>query len=134
MTVIANRDFVCVERVNDNPVAIHIVHKPTPVQNGFYRQTCSFDAFRRRQVNLVHKCFQKRIPIPRWFYCEFKADWEFMYEHNKKTLTELTGKSWDEFAGVPRIEHDNVWTFYKAIGYDYKIKKFVGNTINAKSN
>lgn len=118
------RDFVLVERNGKTPVAIHIVHKPTVYDGGFYRQTTSFEAFRRHQSKIFSRWLKKRESIGHWFYGDFRNHWEFHYEVNKRSMSKITGKDWDEFRGVPRVEHENVWAFYKAIHWDYKRKKF----------
>jgi hypothetical protein len=34
-------------------------------------------------------------------------------------------ESFDFFDEAPIVEHDSVWDFYKAVGYDYKKKKYL---------
>jgi hypothetical protein len=75
----------------------------------FYRQGTSFNAFFKRSDRNKHKGFL------------YYAKWEDDYLFERKLMKELGATPKDRI--IP--SYPSIWEFYKAIGYDYKKKKFI---------
>lgn len=81
---------------------------------GFYRATVSYDAFRNRENRRLYEANLRGIrDLPLRTSLGHEED---------NTL-------WQGFAyiGEPypqTVKHVNLWAFYKAIGYDYKRKRY----------
>lgn len=84
-------------------VAYHKFDLPNPGEQGFYRSTTSFNSF------FYSSKMRNRKGKTTLFYA--KDGEELMY--------------WGLEEGTPVIEYANIWDFYKAIGYDYKSKKYL---------
>lgn len=103
--------------MNNEDVAVHFVEKPTAGEHDFYRQTVSFNAFKERELEQFHKKWTKKLPTGRHFYWQSKEE----YESELCIMSALALR----VDGLPVYHHKSVWDFYKAIGYDYKKKRFV---------
>ena len=104
-----------VEYIDGVPVTIHITNKPnSPTEDGFYRETVSANAFRNFWTNDNTRKYRKGI-IP---HRKFRVRWEDEYLNDLKWECE-------DYTNVPLKAHFGVFNFYKAVGYDYKKKRFV---------
>lgn len=101
-------------------VAVHHVTVPTPTEQGFYRSTVSYSYFGQRELKRRFPTDKKtgaiytprKINNMRWCSVDWEPDkfgTRYQYERDK----------------VPHYDHDSIWDFYKAIGYDYKKKKYI---------
>lgn len=108
----------------------HVVTTPEVVEDGFYRQITSISAFRRREL-------MRRFPMdkdcrPLWTHeSAAKVEWCSVHtmddamsrwERDQEIAKRLEIPAPAELK--PIAEHDSIWKFYKAIGYDYKKKRY----------
>lgn len=88
---------------------------------GFYRACTSLSAFKRREgerLYKMHTIHKKWDVVGKRCHVQSEGD----YEMPRRLFLEATG---EEFNGpVPTFEHATVWDFYKAVGYNYKRKKY----------
>lgn len=106
---------VCLLWIDGTFKEIHNFVLPSPNEVGFYRQTTSYNAFRERSNKQHHK----------WYYEDQKK-----YDMPKRAhLCEVEDAKWwiEEFKENPQsvFHHATIWDMYKAIGYDYKKRRFV---------
>jgi hypothetical protein len=121
------RQYVFVERRDSKNVMIHIVTFPGLGLKGGYRAIVSLDSFRHRQLHRWnYKFYMKRKSCPLWFSGQIKWEWDHdreaslhAWNETKKKFPDLPEFP-DQYADVPVREHESVWAFYEAIGYDYK--------------
>lgn len=88
------------------PVRFFQIDLPAPLYEG-YKQVVSWNAFFHgtRRKNRNDKFLYTSYSYEEWPYYE--------------------GVFYDSQRKIPIIEVDNVWEFYKMIGYDYKTKKYL---------
>ena len=111
---------VVVEYNNDNwPIIRHDVIMPDFNEDEYYIQSISFGAFTRRMSEFC--CKNRRL----LYYYRDEESIRFE-EDGRARLIEQYGDKFREFkipSELPGVSHENVWEFYKYIGYDYKKKK-----------
>lgn len=100
-----------------------VINKPTPSEEGFYRQTVSIEAFRSRQ----HKRLQAK---QYWFYHEFQDEHDIGLSADRRLAT-LLGEAEYGVKLLPHVECSSVWDFYEKVGYNYKTKKFASADVGA---
>lgn len=85
-----------------SPNGKHISYHKFPLPNvgepGFYRQTVSYNAFRTKKRQYKGSIL---------YYAQDEED-----------------KFFPPIKSVPMFIHENIWEFYKAIGYDHKKNKY----------
>lgn len=101
---------------------IHVVRMPAYNEPGWYVQSISASAFRRRMQKRHIRTFKtadggwaaQAFAVSFWFRSEYRV------EHEERRKIEARFGV-DESADF--TEHASLWDFYKAIGYDYKKNK-----------
>jgi hypothetical protein len=84
--------------------------QPNYGEEGFYRQVGSFNAFfKSAKRRNTHDGFL--------YYPQDEEDYNFEFGLMRKLGANPKGKTC--------ITHPSIWEFYKAIGYDYKTKKYI---------
>jgi hypothetical protein len=114
-----------IRRSDSHHVQLHVLWLPFVTETGFYRQVTSFNAF-------FHSGKLKKHG-PNWSP-------EFLYRELDWEEFEIECNTWREHAGkydldpdacdwrkLPTTEHQSIWEFYEAIGYDYKSKRWWEN-------
>ena len=96
-----NKMFIVsvIDTYNNKHLGYHRFKLPEVGQPGFYRETTSYNAF----VNNEKRHWNGRI----LYYAQHESDMFREPEPN-----------------VPMTIHPNIWSFYKAIGFDYKKGKY----------
>ncbi len=115
--------FVIEQRENHREHAVH--HFVT--RN--FNEARSADWFGDRELERAYG--KKSKASGNWAEYAEALPYKFSVEHGyhymmDKTERELMGGD-GLYAGVPVIEHYNIFSFYDYIGYDYKKKKFAPN-------
>lgn len=101
------KSILAIEIVGNNKAVKH--HFSIGNEQGFiYRDTLSYNAFDNVQAKLCAK-----NPGGRFFHCVRGHELVAMHPIEK-----------EEIRYLPNKVHSSIWEFYKAIGYDYKKKKF----------
>lgn len=121
-------ELLVIERDQGNIIALHVIPRPNVGESGFYRITTSIEAFRTRELNRiyspgVYSCESIKL---RHFSCYVKEIWEAEQDATYAIMERLIGNPVTrETHGKPIFNHESIWTFYKAIGYDYKKRKYI---------
>lgn len=102
-------------------VRLHVLELPTMSDYGeFYRQTTSFTWF-------FHGRKRRNWSKTRHFHVSWWDEFEMQTKLNRKTMAEHCIRGLDD-TELPTTIHASLWDFYKAVGYDYKTKKWVEKT------
>lgn len=106
---------------NGKQHTLHIIHRPTVFEKGFYRQTTSFGAFINREKTASMKHTEEgRYCLGDWnpktWIISRNCD---KFSYDKHNLGPIPAEQWDI------VEHKSVWAFYRYIGYDYKKKRYL---------
>lgn len=105
----------------EEPAEIHWFWLPNFGEPRFYVTLCSWNWFRNREGGRLvawhdaRRAGKKAVVPERRSYCNIIEDNDPMY-HKEVEL-----KIYD---ALPTFEHATLWDFYKAVGYDYKRKKY----------
>lgn len=104
---------ICVFYVDEVPVSRHIIKEIKHNEKGFYRAATSMEAFTRREVDVFAEHYMSKKPL-------HKRTRIYDYDDyvNSVFIT-------DNVKNAPVFEHETIKDFYKAIGYDYKKKKYI---------
>lgn len=104
---------------------LHVIAVPEFNEPGFYRQVSSFDAFfmGTQQHNWNHNA-KRLYAAKRWGatgngWDEFNGECDRWLESSKRYgIQEMDSRN------LPRTDYPDVWSFYSAVGYDYKKKRY----------
>jgi hypothetical protein len=108
------------ERLHRIPVAV----RGTRDGNAQLR---SLGAFREREMGRRYPDEWVRLvydKVPHWFEVRWSFDW-LSDQQRYALLTDSYGDPFDPHAGAQVVDHESVWAFYLAIGYDYKKRRFI---------
>ena len=103
-----------IEYINNRPVAHH--HFPTAAKgDNAYRATISYNAFNTAQARQCKRdCMARRF----WPLAPHDLRSIELMEDSMRRLGH-------EPKELPQHHHVDIWAFYKAVGYDYKNKRFI---------
>lgn len=94
----------------------HLTMEPT-AQHNRYRAVSSLNWFNEREVKIVAE------RKPHRFHAKIKCDSDFQMDLKwERRAYEPDPAPVDS---LPQFTHTSIWDFYKAIGYDYKAKRYV---------
>lgn len=120
------RKFAVIEidRATSHHLQIHTLWLPLPPEKDFYRQVTSFNAF-------FHSGrLQGRANGPNWSPEKLfsERDWD-EYERDCERWIKCLAKdgilSDLDDRKLPQLEHQSIWDFYQAIGYEYKKQRWI---------
>lgn len=111
-----NANWVVTKWVGNDPTEIHFVTTPSVTEPHFYRQTTSMDSFRNREAIRFNRAYMRKKPLPVRCHVQPRSDWNIMWSR---------GRPFADRDPLPEFYHADLWAFYKAIGYDYKNKKYL---------
>jgi hypothetical protein len=90
---------------------LHVIHMPAFREPGYYIQGVSFDAFPKRNRDMKARRLYHAV---RWD--EFKETMDRIKAN--PAVADLDDRL------LPRTDYSDIWSFYRAIGWDYKRKRF----------
>ncbi len=99
----------------------------SPHEDGFYRETCSLNCFRNRELERVFGVLGgKRAAALKMNYYDYSmtvkyCSVELFYEQYAETRSILGIKD----TIIIEKEFDSVWDLYNHIGYDRKKKRYI---------
>jgi hypothetical protein len=100
----------------------HVRHIRFPLDDGkwpiCYRSRTSYNAFANSTKERCYKPNKKNAET--LFHCQREADFQISHDCWKSSLEKYD----KEYKDPEFIDVDNIWEFYKLIGYDYKKKKY----------
>lgn len=103
-------------------VQSHIFPLPGVGEPGFYRATVSYNAFRNFENTRLYNSMQKRKCYPDFHYSlKFAYEWEEDEQLLFNTLSSLGVEA--EHSIIEKIQHESIWDFYKAIGFEWKKRR-----------
>lgn len=113
----ANRLYHAILWKDGNPIEVHHLTMEPTVKQSRHRAVSSMNWFNEREL----KIFCDRKVKPR-YHTNIKChtDWEFDLRFERRAYAPdqaLTDT-------LPQFTHTSIWDFYKAIGYDYKAKRY----------
>ena len=110
------------DQADHSHVHLHVLELPPTSEHGeFYRQTTSFSWFFHGPKR------RNEIPGKRLFHVSWWDDFERQTKLNRKSMAKYCIRGLDD-TELPTTTHESLWAFYKAVGYDYKTKKWSEQT------
>ena len=115
-------DYACVKinLANSKHEELHVIHIPDYREPGSYTQGISVGSFASYSVKRRNRSKTHLYLIRTWEDFEFEQN----MLQNSQTFKELNLVPNDD-RDLPRFDHNSVWDFYVAIGYDYKKQKWI---------
>jgi hypothetical protein len=108
--------WIITEERDGEPVKAHYVTIPGPSEPGRYIAQVSLSAFQTRELSRWEPVWRSGNTLP-FNYCHHDR------LYSKVIDSRYYGEDYDP--GVPVVNHDSIWEFYRVIGYDHKKNKFV---------
>ena len=109
--------IVEINLADSSHVHLHILSLPPTSEHGeFQRQTTSFSWF-------FHGPKSRNQTKTKLFYAIWWDEFEIKVKKDRKTMAEHCIRGLDD-TELPTTTHASLWDFYKAVGYDYKTKKW----------
>jgi hypothetical protein len=117
-------EFIAILRLDSKVIEHHFFLVPEFLEVGFYRATVSFSAFQTREARRLHKAHQRGVQLAGYRASirsaeEWREDMSFWKEERGKARMSVSPPE------VPTFHHDSVWKMYEAIGYSYKLKRYI---------
>jgi hypothetical protein len=108
------------------PIQVHLFRTPEVSEPGFYRAVTSVGAFSTREKTKLYDRNRQghRDVVGRRCHVRWGEEIKWADEDTAR-LVEQYGRKMDPYIDLPIFHHESLWDFYKAIGYDYKKKKYL---------
>ncbi|AWY08348.1 hypothetical protein HOT49_gp068 [Erwinia phage vB_EamM_Alexandra] len=106
-----------IEYVDNVPQRVHVFRPEKDTQQSDYQALVSMGAFDKRMCQVC-----ARDPKAMRFWLQRKHEWDQLVETDRRFLR-INMKP--GFINLPKQIHDDLWAFYRAIGWDYKSKRFI---------
>lgn len=110
-------ELYLIEYVNNIPQRVHIFRPEKDTQRSDYRALVSLNAFDKRMCLL---CI-KDVNASR-FWLQRKHEWDHLVEIDRRMMRLHHSPI---FVNLPKQIHEDLWSFYRAVSWDYKQKKFI---------
>ncbi len=122
-------DYVAFLHKDNVPIEKHIIRMPTYGEKGWYKNVVSIDAFKDREAKRFYDTiYVKKVPMF-GLHCSLwrLEDWIRHNQITAESMLEIVGivDYQDPYDILPTFEHESVFDFYKAVGYDYKKKRYI---------
>lgn len=110
-------EMYAIEYANNVPTRIHVFKLEADPQQSDYRALVSLGAFDKRMgLICARNLWAKR------FWLKRKFEWDQLVESDRRMLRLRHSPIW---VNLPKQIHEDLWSFYRAVGWDYKQKKFI---------
>lgn len=106
-----------VEYVDNVPTRVHVLRPEKDTQQSDYRALVSMDAFDKRMCQACAKNLMAKR-----FWLKRKHEWDQLVESDRRMMRLRHSPIW---VNLPKQMHDDLWSFYRAVGWDYKSKRFI---------
>lgn len=106
-----------IEYVDNVPKRVHIFRPEKDTQQSDYRALVSMNAFDKRMCLL---CIKDRDA--RRFWVQRKHEWDHLLVIDRRMMHLRQSPI---FVNLPKQIHDDLWSFYRAVGWNYKRKRFI---------
>lgn len=110
-------EVYAIEYVNSVPTRVHVFKPEKNPQQSDYRALVSMSAFDKRMCQICGKNFWARR-----FWLKYKFEWDRLVESDRRMMRLSHSPIW---VNLPKQIHDDLWSFYRAVGWDYKRKRFL---------
>ena len=122
-------DYVAFLHSNNVPIEKHIIRMPAYGEKFWHRSVVTIDSFKNREAKRFYDTtYVKRVPMI-GSHCSLWRldDWERDNENTTKSMLEICGieNYKHPYDQLPTFEHESPFDFYKAVGYDYKKKRYI---------
>lgn len=115
--------------IDNTPTEFHLFPLPNFGDPHFYRTITCYEAFRKRENSGLYFSQKKaRDTKTKWIPPAIRAsmkdkdEWDVDHRILNESLAKYKCKTKPEPIW---IRHDSLWDFFKAVGYDYKKKRYV---------
>ena len=106
-----------IEYVDNKPIRVHVFRPEKDSQQSDYQALVSMNAFDTRMCKLCAKDMMARR-----FWLKRKFEWDQLIESDRRMMRLRHSPIW---INLPKQIHEDLWTFYRAVGWDYKSKRFI---------
>lgn len=106
-----------IEYVDNVPLRVHVFRPEASPEQSDYQALVSIDAFDKR---MCLAC--KKDPAVRRFWLQRKHEWEHLVESDRRMMRLRMSPT---YINLPKQIHEDLWTFYREVGWDYKSKRFI---------
>ncbi|QZE55932.1 hypothetical protein pEaSNUABM52_00074 [Erwinia phage pEp_SNUABM_52] len=110
-------EMYAVEYVNNVPTRVHVFLPEKDPQQSDYRALVSMGAFDKRMCQICGKNLMARR-----FWLKRKHEWDQLVDSDKRMMRLRHSPI---YVNLPKRMHDDLWSFYRAVGWDYKSKRFI---------
>lgn len=101
-------------------VKLHFIKSPKYNEPKWYVSVISSDSFNNREAKRHYEIYLKGKTLPLRFHMMRFHEYKFNFKGLEKH-SELLEKE----KALPTQYHESIWNFYKAVGWDYKNKKYI---------
>lgn len=109
----------------DEIIEIHTLDIEPTGSKSRYRALTSMQCLQNRELEMrFGEKRKKNLPPFHLGIFENKAPFDKLEEMRKARAIERGTEYEDYWAEYPHFHHESLWDFYKAVGYDYKSKKW----------
>jgi len=99
------------------PIEVHHMTMEPTVEQSRTRAVSSMNWFNDREAKLL---YEKGVQ-PFHTNIKMQQDWDFHVKFERRAFEPDPAP----VDSLPQFTHASIWDFYKAIGYDYKAKRYV---------
>ena len=120
-------DYVAFLLKDGTVIEKHIIRMPAYNEKGWYNSVVSIDAFNNRESERFYqiRCVKKKPLLGLLCHLYRLSEWERDTQLSTNRMKKYDPSYEHPYNLVPCIEHQNVFDFYKHIGYDYKKKRYI---------
>lgn len=103
------------------PIEVHHMTMEPTVEQSRTRAVSSMNWFNDREAKVLVDAFDKKKPRA-IFHANIKCQqaWDFHVKFERRAFDPDPAP----VDSLPQFTHTSIWEFYKAIGYDYKAKRY----------
>lgn len=122
-------DYVAFLHKDNVVIEKHIIRMPAYDEKGWYKSVTSIGAFNNRESTRFYDIiYVKKVPLFGLHCSVWRLDeWERDNKITAESILRVTGIAdyKHPYDLLPQVEHKSVFDFYKAVGYDYKKKRYI---------
>lgn len=106
-----------IEYVDNVPKHVHVFHLEARPEDSTYQALVSLGAFDTR---MTKACLAD--PNVQRYWIQRQHEWDMLLKSDRRLMVLRMSPV---FLHLPKTIHQDLWAFYRAIGWDYKSKRFL---------
>lgn len=106
---------------NGEPIEVHHMTLVPDIKDSAYTAIGSMNWFNEREAQTLVAAFDGKKPKSP-FHTNIKCDQDFEFDRKFERRAYAPDPALTDT--LPEFTHASIWDFYKAIGYDYKAKRY----------